>query len=181
MSRPTAPWSAPVVMVPKKGGKLRFCVDYRGLKAVTRKDSYPLPRVDECLDMVRGSDWFSSLDLRSGYRVLERVTEAGLKLHPDKWHFMQREVTFLGHRIGGRGISTMSEKVEAVRDWPVPTAKTQVKSFLGLASYYRRFVRGFSSIASPLTSLLGKDREFIWTEECQKAFDSLKRALMEAP
>ena len=102
-------------------------------------------------------------------RVLERVTGAGLKLHPDKCHFMQREVTFLGHRIGGRGVSTMSEKVEAVRDWPVPRAKQQVKSFLGLASYYRRFVRGFSSIASPLTSLLGKDREFIWTEECQHA------------
>ena len=61
-----SPWSAPVVMVPKKGGKLRFCVDYRGLNSVTRKDSYRLPCVDECLDMVRGSSWFSSLDLRSG-------------------------------------------------------------------------------------------------------------------
>lgn len=62
-----SPWSAPVVMVPKKGGKLRFCVDYRGLNSVTTKDSYPLPRIDESLDHVRGSSWFSSLDLRSGY------------------------------------------------------------------------------------------------------------------
>ncbi|KAJ7992703.1 hypothetical protein DPEC_G00281430 [Dallia pectoralis] len=252
-----SPWSAPVVMVPKKGGKLRFCVDYRELNAVTRKDSYPIPRVDESLDLVGESSWFSSLDLRSGYwqvplapearaktafsthrghwqftvlcfglcnapatferlmdqvlsdipsqqclvylddilahgtsfegalaalrGVLERVTEAGLKLHPEKCHFMQREVTFLGHQVGEKGVGTLLDKVEAVRDWPVPTTKQQVKSFLGLASYYRRFVKGFSNIAFPLTGLLGKNREFKWTSECQQAFTTLKRALGEAP
>ena len=62
-----SPWAAAVVMVPKKGGKCRFCVDYRPLNAVTRKDSYPIPRIDEALDVVAGSSWFSSLDLRSGY------------------------------------------------------------------------------------------------------------------
>ncbi|KAK6326890.1 hypothetical protein J4Q44_G00025350 [Coregonus suidteri] len=235
-----SPWSAPVVMVPKKGGKLRFCVDYRGLNSVTTKDSYPIPRIDESLDHVRGSSWFSSLDLRSGYwqvplspgarektafstdrghwqfkvlcfglcnapatferlmdrvlagvprdecvvylddilvhgtsfegalgalrRVLERISGAGLKLHPEKCHFMQREVAFLGHQLGGEGISTMPDKVEAVRGWPIPRGKKEVKSFLGLASYYGRFVKGFAGIAAPLNHLLKKDTVFQWTE-----------------
>nr|XP_013996221.1 unnamed protein product [Salmo salar] len=252
-----SPWSAPVVMVPKKGGKLRFCVDYRGLNSVTTKDSYPLPRIDESLDHVRGSSWFSSLDLRSGYwqvplspgarektafstdrghwqfkvlcfglcnapatferlmdrvlagvprdecvvylddilvhgtsfegalgalrRVLERISGAGLKLHPGKCHFMQREVAFLGHQLGGEGISTMPDKVEAVRGWPVPGGKKEVKSFLELASYYRRFVKGFAGVAAPLNHLLKEDTVFQWTEEHQRAFEALKRALMEAP
>ena len=244
-------------MVPKKGGKLRFCVDYRQMNEVTRKDSYPIPRIDESLDLVRGSSWFSSLDLRSSYwqvplspearaktafstnrghwqfkvlcfglcnapatferlmdrvldgiprqqclvylddilahgssfqsalgalrRVLERVAAAGLKLHPEKCHFMRREVSFLGHRVGKEGISTMEDKVGAVRDWPTPTDQRQLKSFLGLASYYRRFVRGFSSVAAPLNRLLPKDKAFTWTVECEEAFNTLKRALIEAP
>uniref|UniRef100_A0A673WIT2 Reverse transcriptase domain-containing protein n=1 Tax=Salmo trutta TaxID=8032 RepID=A0A673WIT2_SALTR len=252
-----SPWAAPVVMVPKKGGKLRFCADYRRLNEVTRKDSYPIPRIDESLDLVRGSSWLSSLDLRSGYwqvplspearaktafstnrghwqfkvlcfglcnapatferlmdrvldgiprqqclvylddilahgssfqsalvalrSVLERVAAAGLKLHPEKCHFMRREVSFLGHRVGKEGISTMEDKVGAVRDWPTPTDQRQLKSFLGLASYYRRFVRGFSSVAAPLNRLLPKDKAFTWTGECEEAFNTLKCALIEAP
>lgn len=73
--------------------------------------------------------------------VLQRVAAAGLKLHPDKRRFMRKEVEFLGHRLGGEGISTLEEKVHAVRDWPTPTDQRQLKSFLGLASYYRRFVQ----------------------------------------
>ncbi|KAJ8006485.1 hypothetical protein DPEC_G00107740 [Dallia pectoralis] len=88
---------------------------------------------------------------------------------------------FLGHQVGEKGVGTLLDKVEAVRDWPVSTTKQQVKSFLGLASYYRRFVKGFSNIAFPLTGLLGKNREFKWTSECQQAFAILKRALGEAP
>ncbi|KAJ8409555.1 hypothetical protein AAFF_G00229560 [Aldrovandia affinis] len=94
---------------------------------------------------------------------------------------MQREVTFLGHRVGGEGIGTLAEKVQAITGWPTPTNQTQVKSFVGLASYYRRFVRGFSSVAAPLYQLLQKDRDFVWTEQCQEAFSSLQRALSEAP
>ncbi|KAJ8417422.1 hypothetical protein AAFF_G00286490 [Aldrovandia affinis] len=226
-----SPWAAAVVMVPKKNGDWRLCADYRPLNDVTRKDSYPLPRIDESLDLVSGSSWFSSLDLRSGYyqpglcnapatferlmdrvlagvpreqclvylddilahgssfeaapgalrQVLERIRAAGLKLHPEKCRFMQREVTFLGHRVGGEGIGTLEEKVQAITGWPTPTNQAQVKSFVGLASYYRRFVRGFSSVAAPLYQLLQKDRDFVWTEQCQEAFSSLQRALSEAP
>ncbi|KAJ8006814.1 hypothetical protein DPEC_G00111130 [Dallia pectoralis] len=241
----------------EKGGKLRFCVDYRGLNDVTIKDSYPIPRIDESLDHVRGSSWFSSLDLRSGYwqvplapsarektafstdrghwqfkvlcfglcnapatferlmdsvlagiprrecvvylddilvhgtsfeealgalrGVLGRVSGAGLKLHPDKCKFMQREVAFLGHQLGGEGVSTLTDKVEAVRGWPTPRGKKEVKSFLGLAGYYRRFVRGFAGIAAPLNHLLQKDTVFQWAEEHQQAFEALKRGLVEAP
>lgn len=85
--------------------------------------------------------------------VLQRISAAGLKLHPDKCCFMTKELEFMGHRVGGEGISTLEEKVRAVRDWPVPTNLQELKSFIGLASYYRRFVRGFSCIAAPLFRL----------------------------
>ncbi len=191
----TSPWASPVVIVPKKTkDEWRFCVDFRSLNKITKKDPYLLPRIDEALDAVAGSSWFSSLDLRSGYwqvplapearpksafitsrglwqfkvlpfglcnapatfervmdrvlagiprqecgvylddilvhghsfepalrglrSVLERVAGAGLKLHPQKCCFMRHEVTFLGHRLGNGGVSTVKEKVEAVYDWP---------------------------------------------------------------
>ncbi|KAL7868740.1 hypothetical protein SRHO_G00101240 [Serrasalmus rhombeus] len=253
-----SPWASGVVMVnKKKSQKMRFCVDYRPLNSVTKKDSYPLPRIDESLDLVSGSSWFSSLDLRSGYwqvplspdakpktafctgrglwhfrvlsfglcnapatferlmekvlaeiprqeclvylddilvhgssfkaalmslrRTLQKISAAGLKLHPDKCCFMRRELEFLGHRIGGEGISTMEEKVQVVQDWPTPSNLRELKSFIGLASYYRRFVRGFSCIAAPLFHLQCKGSDFVWTPECEQAFICLKKALTESP
>jgi len=98
--------------------------------------------------------------------VLERVRAAGLKLHPAKCYFMQREVSFLGHTVGGVGISTLKDTVQAVADWPTSTNQKQLKSFLGLASYYALF------------QLLQKDRD--WTEQYHEAF-SLQRALCGAP
>lgn len=253
-----SPWASGVVMVnKKKSPKMRFCVDYRPLNSVTKKDSYPLPRIDESLDLVAGSSWFSSLDLRSGYwqvplspearpktafctgrglwqfrvlcfglcnapatferlmekvlagiprqeclvylddilahgssfesalevlrKVLQRIAAAGLRLHPDKCCFMRRELEFLGHRIGVEGIGTLEDKVQAVKDWPTPTNLRELKSFIGLASYYRRFVRGFSCIAAPLFRLQQKDSDFAWSLECDHAFGLLKKALTESP
>lgn len=113
--------------------------------------------------------------------VLGRVAGAGLKLHPQECCFMRREVTFLGHWLGGGGVGTMSDKVQAVKDWPTPKSVQELKSFLGLASYYRKFVRGFSCIADPLFRLLQKGEAFMWTSECEAAFTLLQRALVEAP
>lgn len=94
---------------------------------------------------------------------------------------MRREVTFLGHLLGGEGLGTLPDKVQAVVRWPTSANQRQLKSFLGLASYYRRFVRDFSCIAAHLFQLLQKDRDFTWTDKCQEAFNNLKQALCSAP
>jgi transposase InsO family protein len=250
-------WRSNVVLVKKKDNTLRFCIDYRQLNDVTRKDTYPLPRIDTCLDTLSGSNWFSSFDLRSGYHqvlvsesdrdkttfvtrdgtfrfrcmpfglcnagatfqrlmdivmrglnfeiclvylddillysrsipehltrlevLLQRLREANLKLKPSKCHLLQKQVHFLGHVVSGEGIGTDSTKTDAVATWPVPKTVREVRSFLGLASYYRRFVKNFAEIASPLHDLTKKNKPFHWTEICQIAFDRLKTVLTEAP
>ena len=88
---------------------------------------------------------------------------------------------FLGHVISEVGISVDPSKVEVVVDWARPTNVSEVKSFLVLASYYRRFVEGFSRIAAPLTQLTRKNTKFVWTEECEKSFQELKQRLVTAP
>ena len=268
----TSPYASPIVVVRKKNGELRLCVDYRKLNDVTRKDSFPLPRIDECLDALGGATIFSSLDLASGYYqismaeddkaktafispfglfefnrlpfglsnapatcqrlmqsalhehifrlmlvylddilvysdtfdkhlenlqiVFNRLREMGVRLNPNKCKIARPEVQFLGHRISAEGIATDPEKRRAVNDFPTPTTLKEVRSFVGLASYYRRFVKGFSQIAKPLHNLttnvhkeypkdpgkgekksLGK----LWTPECEKAFLDLKIALTTAP
>ena len=253
----SSPWVSPIVLVKKKDGSTRFCVDYRKLNDVTVKDSYPLPRIDDCLDALAGCKWFSTLDLCSGYwqvamaeadkpktafttgnglyqftvmsfglcnapatferlmekvlsglpwevcliylddiivhgrefgeamqrlrTVLQRLRDAGLKLSPKKCILLQRSVPFLGHVVSDHGVSTDPKKIEAVRTWPYPRTAKDVKSFLGLCSYYRRFVRGFADIARPLYKLTEEQREFRWTRECEDAFCQLKSLLTTAP
>ena len=113
--------------------------------------------------------------------MFSRLRDAGLKLSPKKCHLFQQSVTFLGHIFTSEGISTDSEKVRAVNEWPVPTNASELRSFLGLCSYYRRFVGGFAEIARPLHRLTEKDTHFVWTAECAEAFQRLKRALTSAP
>ena len=249
----SSPWSFPVVLATKKDGSQRLCVDYRQLNAVTIKDAFPLPRVDDSLAALSGSRWFSTLDLASGYwqvamdagtqekaafvtssglyewtvmpfglcnapstfarlmelvlkglhwkicliylddvivmgrtfgeelerlkEVFERLARAGLKLKPKKCFLFQKRVSYLGHVVTEEGIAADPEKVEQVRTWPTPENSTEVKSFLGLASYYRRFIPDFSTIAKPLYKLTEAKAEFAWTEQCQLAFDSLKGLL----
>ncbi|KAJ8352199.1 hypothetical protein SKAU_G00236750 [Synaphobranchus kaupii] len=252
-----SPWAAPAVLVQKKSGEWRFCVDYRCLNSATTKDSYPLPRIDEALDHISGSSRFSSLDLRSGHwqvrlapkakpktaftigqglwqfwvmpfglcnapatlewlmervlaavprsrcvvyldellvhasdfqqalanltDVLAAIRQAGLRLNPKKCQLLRRETAFLGHIVSERGVATDPSKVAAVRDWPVPGNVGELRSFLGLASYYRRFVWDFATLASPLHRLTDKCRPFVWQEGQSMAFDQLRAALTEAP
>ena len=94
---------------------------------------------------------------------------------------MQKEVTYLNHIIGNDGIQVDPKKVKAVTNWPVPTTVKGVRSFMGFCNYYRRFVRDFAGIASPLSSLTKKKVPFVWTDECQAAFDRLRKELITAP
>lgn len=113
--------------------------------------------------------------------VLRRIREAGLKLKPSKCQLFMREVTYLGHVISPAGVLPDPNNTKKVSKWPRPTNATQVRSFLGLASFYRRFIAGFAHISSPLTDLTHKGRQFIWTDDCEHAFNMLKQALTSPP
>ena len=113
--------------------------------------------------------------------VMTRLSSAGLKLKPRKCKLLQTEVAYLGHRISAEGISTDPEKVKAVQEWPIPTCVTEVRAFLGLVLYYRRFIKNFSQIAKQLHRLTENNRKFHWTEECRAAFTTLKGCLVESP
>lgn len=113
--------------------------------------------------------------------VLRRIIESGLKLMPSKCFFLRQEVEYLGHIITSEGLKVNPVKVAAVENFPAPTSVSQVRQFLGLVSYYRRFIVGFANIAQPLHALTKKEVKFKWSPECQAAFDSLKSKLIVAP
>jgi len=113
--------------------------------------------------------------------VMERLRTAGLKLKPEKCALFQKSVSFLGHVISEHGIETDPCKTQLVSEWPVPSSVKHLRSFLGLASYYRRFVQGFATIAAPLNSLMKKNEVFEWTREAQESFERLKDALTSPP
>jgi hypothetical protein len=113
--------------------------------------------------------------------VFKLLMKAGLKLNPDKCDFYQEKILFLGHMISKKGIQPNPALVEKIKNCPRPTTKTKVRSFLGLASYYRRFIRNFSGIARPLYNLTKHDEIFAWTEECEYAYDHLRNCLTSYP
>eukprot|EP00731_Ephydatia_muelleri_P021893 Em0014g484a len=113
--------------------------------------------------------------------VLECLKIAGLKIRPKKCHLLQTSVQYLGHVISAEGIRTDPQKVACVSNWPVPRSSKELQSFLGLASYYRRFVKDIAHIASPLHALTEKGREWVWSKECNDAFFDLKKRLVSSP
>ena len=253
----TSPWASPVLMIRKPDGGIRFCVDYRKLNAVTVKDCYPMPLIDDLLDVLGNSKLFSTMDVASGYwnvpmhedsigrtaftckfglyewlvmpfglcnavpaferlmenvlidlkwriclvylddcvifsedfpshlkrirQVLNRFRDAGFKLKMSKCHWGKDHVTFLGHIISPRGILPNPEKVKAVLTADRPSDLSTLRAFLGLASYFRRYVKGYALIASPLENLKKKDAPFLWNDECEEAFCRLQVLLSSPP
>ncbi|KAK1551494.1 hypothetical protein QYE76_000109 [Lolium multiflorum] len=113
--------------------------------------------------------------------VLETLREHKLYAKFSKCEFWLKEVGFLGHILSAGGIAVDPAKIKTVAEWKAPTTQTEVRAFLGLAGYYRRFVEGFSSIARPMTQLLKKDKKFEWTDKCEESFQQLKLRLTTAP
>ena len=252
----SSPWAAPVILVKKKNGDYRLVVDYRKLNAVTKKDAYPLPRIDDLLDALGNARIFSALDLRSGFnqvplhpdsiektafvckegvyenlvlpqgcanspRVFQRLVDiclrplvnkcvvayiddinvysktpkehinhlrrtfeclrtANLTLNPDKCVFFKKNLQFLGFIITADGVAADEEKIIKIKNFPQPKTVTQLRSFLGLASFYRKHVPNFARIARPLHNLT-KLQDTPWTPKATEAFEQLKTALTTPP
>ncbi|GJT60640.1 putative reverse transcriptase domain-containing protein [Tanacetum coccineum] len=160
----SSPWGALVLFVKKKDGSFQMCVDYRELNKLTVKNRYPLPRIDNLFDQLQGSSVYSKIDLRSGYHQLQIP-----------------KVQFLGHVIDSQGIHVDPTKIESIKDWESPKTPTEIRQFLGLAGYYRRFIEGFSKIAKSMTKLTQKGVKFDWGDKQEAAFQLLKQKLCSAP
>ncbi|GJT42901.1 putative reverse transcriptase domain-containing protein [Tanacetum coccineum] len=165
-------------------GQLKELQD-KELNKLTVKNHYPLPMIDDLFDQLKGSQFFSKIDLRSGYhqlRVLEDdIPKTAFRTRYGHFEFTLREVQFLGHVINGNGIHVYPIKIEAVKNWKAPKTLTEVRSFLGLAGYYRRFIENFSKIAKSLTILTLKCKTYDWGEEQELVFQTLKDKLCNAP
>ena len=113
--------------------------------------------------------------------VSVRLREANLRLGHKKYSLARTSVTFLGHLVSEEGLRPDPRLPESIQEIQPPTSVTQVRSFLGLVRYYRRIIKGFSKIAAPLNKLFEKNRPFVWTEECTKAYQELKDLLLQEP
>ncbi|XP_075515789.1 uncharacterized protein LOC142550600 [Primulina tabacum] len=168
-----SPWGSPVLFVKKKDDSMRLCIDYRELNRVTVKSKYPLPRIEDLYDQLQGALVFSKIDLQSGYHQLK---DRRLYAKFNKCELWLDRVAFLSHIISRDGAEVDPRKVDAVIDWPAPKSVTEIRSFLRLAGFYRKFIHDFSSILVPMTSLMKKNVKFIWGSEFQESFDRLKEA-----
>ncbi|GJU20648.1 putative reverse transcriptase domain-containing protein [Tanacetum coccineum] len=200
----SSPWGASLLFVKKKDSSSRMCIDYRELNMLTIKNRYPLPRIDDLFDQLHGLQYFSKIDLWSGYHQLRvheddipntavqtryghfefTIMPFGLTNAPSVFIDLMnrlREVQFLGNMINGDGIHVDPSKIEAVKNWEAPKTPTKVHLFLGFVGYYRRFIENFSKTAKSLTILTQKCKTFDWGEEQELAFQTLKDKLCNAP
>ncbi|XP_016172540.1 uncharacterized protein LOC107614929 [Arachis ipaensis] len=209
-------FSSPVLLVRKKDGSWRFCMDYRALNAITIRDKFPIPNIDEILDELGGAKYFSKIDLRSGYHQIimceSDIPKTAFRTHLGHYEFIPvqgRTPVPLAHcpvsaatepiccqtfemcllsnpsRIswscGQRcRVQVDASKIAAIVEWPKPTSLKQLRGFLGLTGYYRRFVAQYAHLAAPLTDLL-KQNSFHWNHLADLAFERLKAALTHTP
>lgn len=253
-----SPYASAIVLVKKKDGSTRMCVDYRALNKLTVRDNYPLPLIDDCVEYLGGKKFFSLLDLKSGFhqvrvsersrkytafvtpqgqyeyrrmpfglknapavfqrfvnrvfrdfissgeiiiymddillatgtweehkdllrRVLRRLASRGLLLNLKKCKFGCEELDYLGYAVSAGGIRPSEGHIEAIRRYPVPGNARELRSCIGLFSYFRRFVHNFSRIARPLQNLLKENVEYNFDQGCKDAFDKLKGLLTSSP
>ncbi|GJX28233.1 putative reverse transcriptase domain-containing protein [Tanacetum coccineum] len=178
------PGALPVVTSPYRLAPLEM-----ELNKLTIKNRYPLPRIDDLFDQLQGACYFSKIDIRSGYHQL-RVREEDIPKTTFRTRyghfeftceFWLQEVQFLGHVVNRDGIHVDPSKVESLKNWNTLESPTEIRSFLRLASYYRRFIENFSKIAKPLTLLIQKNKTYVWSDEQDEAFRILKEKLYNAP
>ncbi|GJT68573.1 putative reverse transcriptase domain-containing protein [Tanacetum coccineum] len=181
----SSPWGAPILFVKKKDGSFCMCIDYRELNKLTVKNRYPLPRIDDLFDQLQGSCVYSKIDLRSGYHQLrvreEDIPKTAFRTRYGHYEFQIPKVQFLEHVIDSKGIHVDPAKIESIKDWASPKSAIEIRQFLGLAGYYRRFIEGFSKIAKPMTKLTQKNVKFDWGEKEEAAFQLITQKLCSAP
>ena len=248
-------WSSPCILVPKHDGGFRFCTDFRKVNDKTKSDSFPIPRITDCIDQIGNAKFVSTFDMLKGYwqvpltqrareisafvtpsglyqykvmpfgmknapatfqrmvnklvrdidgcegyiddvvifndnwsdhiRQIERffqiMREAKLTINLMKSEFGKATVKYLGHIVGQGQVRPLDAKIQTIVKYPIPTSRKELARFLGMAGYYRNFCLNFSDIAAPLTNLLSKKVKFVWTDDCQLAFDKVKLLLQKSP
>ncbi|UYV80583.1 K02A2.6-like, partial [Cordylochernes scorpioides] len=181
-----SPWAFPVVMVPKKDGNKRMCIDYRRLNEITLDDRQPLPHIQDMFDRLHGSRFFSTLDVAWGYWQIEMDPQSIQKTAfvTNDGHYEYLVMPFGLKNAAStfqRIIQHILGKLKSIQDFPRPDTVKKVRQFMGLANYYRKFVKDFSKISFPLVRLTRKNQPFIWNEEVEESFAKLKMALSTKP
>ena len=248
-------WSSPCILVPKHDGGFRFCTDFRKVNDKTKSDSFPIPRIADCIDQIGNAKFVSTFDMLKGYwqvpltqrareisafvtpsglyqykvmpfgmknapatfqrmvnklvqdidgcegyiddvvifsdnwsdhirqikRFFQIMREAKLTINLMKSEFGKATVKYLGHIVGQGRVRPLDAKIQTIVKFPIPTSRKELARFLGMAGYYRNFCLNFSDIAAPLTNLLSKKVKFVWTDDCQMAFDKVKLLLQKSP
>ncbi|GJZ49407.1 putative reverse transcriptase domain-containing protein [Tanacetum coccineum] len=179
---------APHRLAPSKIEELRLmCIDYRKLNKLTVKNRYPLLRIDDLFDQLQGSSVYSKIDLRVCRPYLDKfvivfIDDILIYSKTKEEHDVHlRLILELLKKEEFEGIHVDPAKIESIKDWESPKTPTEIRQFLGLAGYYRRFIEGFSKIAKPMTKLTQKSVKFNWGEKEETAFQTLKQKLCSAP